>query len=77
MLQNISHDYFDERDISRKYDVSIENNVFSWERITPEFSQCMTITISDDGNTLVGTGTMQKDGGAWENDIQFTGQRTM
>jgi hypothetical protein len=52
--------YFDERAVSRKYNVSFEKNVLTWWRDTPEFSQRFTITISTDGRTMVGTGRMKK-----------------
>jgi hypothetical protein len=64
--------YFDERGISRKYEISFENNVLTWRRESPEFSQRMVFTISDDGNTIVSKGTMSKHGGAWEPDLQLT-----
>lgn len=31
--------YFDERKVSRKYDVSIQDNVLKWWRNAPKFSQ--------------------------------------
>jgi hypothetical protein len=53
--------YFDERSVSRKYNVSFKKNVLTWWRDTPEFSQRFTITISTDGRTMVGIGTMKKE----------------
>jgi len=64
--------YFDERGISRKLDVSIEGNVMTWSRSTPEFSQKHVLTISSDGKTMESQGEMSKNGGAWEPDLQLT-----
>jgi hypothetical protein len=64
--------YFDERGISRKYDVSFEGKVMTWSRTSPEFSQRMVLTLSDDGKTIVSKGEMSKDGGVWEPDLELT-----
>src|SRR5262245_36062085 len=40
--------YFDERGVSRKYDVSFRGNVWKWWRNDPSFSQRYTATISKD-----------------------------
>lgn len=63
---------FDERGVSRKYDVSFENNVLKWWRNTPEFSQRYTWTPVDDGDTIIGKGEMSKDGLSWEKDLDLT-----
>lgn len=67
--------YFDERDISRKYDVSFQDNIFEWHRDTPEFAQRFTFTISADGRTMIGKGTMRKDNQDWEKDLELTCRR--
>src|SRR5258708_34295550 len=64
--------YFDERDVSRKYDISIERNVVRWQRNSPDFSQRMVLTVADDGRTMVGKGEMSQNGGAWEPDLELT-----
>lgn len=64
--------YFDERQVSRKYQVSFEGNVLKWWRNTPDFSQRYSWTISGDGNTLVGKGELSKDGINWEKDLEQT-----
>lgn len=65
--------YFDERKVSRKYDVSFEKNILKWWRDTPDFSQHYTWTFSDDGNTIAGKGELSKDGGKTrENDLDLT-----
>jgi hypothetical protein len=68
--------YFDERDVSRKYDISIERNVVRWQRNSPDFSQRMVLTVADDGRTIVSKGEMSKNGGAWEPDLELTYSRT-
>jgi hypothetical protein len=67
--------YFDERDVSRKYDISIERNVVRWQRNSPDFSQRMALTVADDGKTIVSKGEMRKNGGAWEPDLELTYSR--
>jgi hypothetical protein len=64
--------YFDERGVSRRYESSIRNNVWSWSRNTPEFSQRFTGVIATDGRTIVGHGEMSRDGGSWEPDLALT-----
>ncbi|MGA7672008.1 MAG: hypothetical protein WBW04_16385 [Nitrolancea sp.] len=67
--------YFDEREISRKYDVAVERNVVRWWRDSPDFSQRVVLTIAEDGKTIHGQGEMSRDGGAWEPDLQLTYSR--
>jgi hypothetical protein len=65
--------YFDERNVSRKYDVSFSDNILKWWRNTPEFSQRYTWKISDDGQTIISKGELSKDNGsAWEKDLEQT-----
>jgi len=64
--------YFDERSISRKYDVTMKGNTLEWWRDEPSFPQRFTIAIEDDGNTMVGEGEMSRDGAAWEKDLALT-----
>jgi hypothetical protein len=62
--------YFDERGISRKYDVSVSGNQIKWWRDDAHFSQRFTMTIEKD--RLVTTGEMSRDGGDWEKDLSLT-----
>jgi hypothetical protein len=64
--------YFDERDVSRRYEVSLQENVWKWWRNTTEFSQRFTGTIAADGRTITGRGEMSRDGARWEPDLQLT-----
>lgn len=63
---------FDERKASRKYDVSVENNVVKWWRNAPGFEQRYTWTIGDDGNTLIQKGELCEDGTTWKRDLEQT-----
>ena len=48
--------YFDERGVSRKYDVSLADNILKWRQNGTDFSQRNTLTIIDDGRTIIGKG---------------------
>jgi hypothetical protein len=61
--------YFDERGISRKYDVTLEADGFTMQRLDPKFSQRMTFPIEADGNRIVTNGQMSREGGDWEADL--------
>lgn len=63
---------FDQRGVSRKYDVAIAGNQLTWWRDDPRFAQRVTLTISEDGSTLVSMGEMSRDGAAWEGDLSQT-----
>jgi hypothetical protein len=62
--------YFDERKVSRKYEVSFEGNVLKWWRNAPGFSQRYSWTFAEDGNTIIGKGELCKDGKTWERDLE-------
>ena len=64
--------YFDERGVSRKYDVSFRDATLKWWRTAPDFSQRFTGRIADDGRTIVGEGELCRDGQTWEGDLQLT-----
>ena len=64
--------YFDERGVSRRYDVSLHDNVLKWWRNAPGFSQRYTHTIVDDGRTIIGKGELSKDGLSWEKDLDLS-----
>lgn len=61
--------YFDERGVSRKYDISIDADGFTMQRIDPAFSQRMTFKIGAGGHRIVSKGEMCRDGGDWEDDL--------
>ena len=62
--------YFDERGVSRKYDVAVEKNGIRWWRNAPKLSQRNSWTIATDAGSVVGKGEMSRDGGAWEGDLE-------
>lgn len=64
--------YFDERGVSRKYDVTLRDNVLKWWRNAPGFFQRFTGTIGDEGRTIVGNGELCRDGVTWEGDLALT-----
>lgn len=64
--------HFDERGVSRKFDVMIEDNKITWWRDDSSFSQRMTVIIEDNGNKLISKGEMSRNGSAWERDLELT-----
>jgi hypothetical protein len=67
--------YFDERGVSRKFEVTLRDNVWKWWRNAPGFSQRYEGTIVEDGNTIIGKGELSKDGSTWEKDLDLTYKR--
>ena len=67
--------YFDEREVSRCYTVEVQDRGVSWHRNEAGFAQRMVLTIAGDGRRLDGRGTMSRDGGPWEDDLQLTYER--
>jgi len=64
--------YFDERGVSRRYEVSLRDNVWKWWRNAPGFSQRFAGTIAADGRTIVSRGELSRDGARWEPDLELT-----
>jgi hypothetical protein len=64
--------YFDERGVSRRYEVSLRDDVWAWWRNAPGFSQRFTGAITADGRTIIGGGELSRDGTSWEPDLQLT-----
>ncbi|HEV8285577.1 MAG TPA: hypothetical protein VGQ09_14785 [Chitinophagaceae bacterium] len=64
--------YFDERNVSRKYEVSFRDNILKWWRNAPGFSQRYTWIIANDGQTIIGKGELSKDNSTWEKDLELT-----
>ncbi len=67
--------YFDERDVSRHYTIEVGDGEVSWHRDGSGFAQRMVLTIAGDGTRLDARGTMSRDGGPWEDDLQLTYER--
>jgi hypothetical protein len=64
--------YFDERAVTRRFEVRVEDRVLRWSRTAPGFSQRYVLTIASDGKTLHGVSSMSKDGVTWEQDMEST-----
>jgi hypothetical protein len=64
--------YFDERGVSRRYEASMQGNVFRWWRNSPDFSQRFTCTVAPDGRTMEAHGELSRDGSTWERDLSLT-----
>lgn len=62
--------YFDERDVSRRYEVTATAEGLTWRREDPGFAQRNRIVVSD--GRLRTVGEMSRDGGAWEPDLELT-----
>ena len=67
--------YFDERGVSRRYEVRLDGSEWRWWREAPDFSQRFVGTITPDGRTIVGCGEYSRDGGPWEPDLALTYNR--
>jgi hypothetical protein len=67
--------YFDERRVSRLYEIAVHDKVMRWWRDAPGFSQRYTYTLADDGQTIHGTGQLCKDGSTWEQDLELVFSR--
>lgn len=63
--------YFDERGVSRIYEMSLEDGVWKTWRNAPGFFQRTTGRISDDRNTITVHGELSKDGSNWEQDLDL------
>jgi len=64
--------YFDERKVSRKYQVSLQDDMIKWWRDTPDFSQRFTLSFTDNDKTITSRGEMRKEGRNWEKDLELT-----
>lgn len=67
--------YFDEREISRRYIVETGGGEVCWRRDEAGFAQRMVLTVAADGGSIEAGGTMSRDGGDWEPDLQLTYER--
>lgn len=69
--------YYDERQVSRKYNVAINDSTLTWWRESPEFSQRFTMSIVENCSTIVSKGQMRIGDGNWEDDLELTYSRMM
>ncbi len=63
--------YFDERGVSRIYEMSFEDGVWKTWRNAKGFLQRTTGKISDDRNTITVHGELSNDGSNWEQDLDL------
>src|SRR5690348_773072 len=71
-FEEFAMNYFDERNVSRRYTCTLKNNVWTWWRDDKEFSQRFTCEIQDDGKKIISKGEMSRKGGSWEQDLELT-----
>ena len=64
--------YFDERSVSRRYEIAMLDNGLRWSRSAHDFSQRYALTVSADGSSIHGAGEMSRDGATWESDLELT-----
>lgn len=65
--------YFDERGVSRRYEVACDDREWKWWRNASGFSQRMIGTIPrPDGRTMTVRGDLSRDGLTWEPDLELT-----
>jgi hypothetical protein len=71
-IESCSMLYTDERGVARIYQMSLADGIWKMWRESSDFSQRMTGTFSDDGNTINWHGEMSHDGSTWETDLSVT-----
>jgi hypothetical protein len=64
--------YLDDRQSSRVYEMSLENDTWKMWRNTPEFTQRFTGTISEDKKLIEGRWEKSTDGKTWAHDFDLT-----
>jgi hypothetical protein len=67
--------YHDVRGVSREYRWAISDNVWTWSRDDPGFSQRVVLTIAADGQSIEANGQLSRNGQPWEPDLQLTYSR--
>ncbi len=64
--------YFDERGVSRTYDVTVGVKEMTCRRDHPKFSQIMRLRVDGGGDLLIGSGRRSENGAAWQDDLSLT-----
>ena len=64
--------YFDERAVSRRFEVTMDGAVVQWWRSAPGFSQRYVLTLATDGETLRGVSSLSRDDVSWEQDLEMS-----
>ena len=68
--------YFDERTVSRRFEVETSDGAVRWWRTAPGFSQRYVLTMSPDGDTLRGESSLSTDDSTWARDLALSYTRT-
>ena len=71
----LSMHYFDSRGVHRIFAVSLSEGTLRYARDAPGFSQRVTLTVSDDRDTIAGQGELSRDGTSWQDDLAITYRR--
>lgn len=64
--------YADTRGVTRRYEVELRADGFTWARDAPKMAQRFRVTIAADGRSMEGEGTMSRDGAPWEPDLRLS-----
>jgi len=64
--------YYDDRNVSRIYEMSFADQVWTLWRGSPSFSQRFEGKINDDGNRILAKWEKSNDGQTWEHDFDVT-----
>ncbi len=64
--------YYDNRQVTRVYNMTFEENAWTIWRGTPGFSQRFKATISQDKNRIVGKWEKSSDGKNWSHDFDIS-----
>ena len=67
--------YTDERGVARIYLMSMADGVWKMWRDSPDFSQRVTGTFSEDSQIITCKGELSRDGVHWEKDLDVTYRR--
>jgi hypothetical protein len=73
--EKLSMLYFDERGVSRIYEIKFHDNIWEMWRTFPGFSQRFTDIIKDNGNKIEGTWEISQDDKKWNKDLEITYRR--
>jgi hypothetical protein len=68
--------YFDERTVSRRFQVEVNDDTVRWWRNAPGFSQRFVLTRALAGDKLRGVSELSKDDATWHQDLELTYTRT-
>ena len=64
--------YFDERGVSRRYEMAVEGKTVRWWRNSEKISQRCELTVADDGNSMQTTAEFSENNGPWGKDLELS-----